>query len=134
MGRRGILLKLLKLDLDGKNGLSNFMDRIWIIKYLGLAVKRVYVHHTVNGFHVRLLCDNKIEPLEQILIQSLLGDDFKRALCNFLKFERGSKTSWNPMFKRKWATDKLGQEIEVSRETYDKELSQKVMKLIQLGE
>jgi len=127
-------MKLLKLDLDGKNSLNIFIDRIWIIKYLGLAVKRVYVHPTVNGFHVRLLCDNKIDPLEQVLIQSLLGDDFKRALCNFLKLGRGSKTSWNPMFKRKWTLNKLGQEVEVSRETYDRETSQKIMKLIQLGE
>jgi len=126
-------LKTLRLDLDGKYGLSTFMDRIWIIKYLGLHVVKVKVHHTVNGFHVRLFCENQIDPLKAILFQSLLGDDFKRALCNLLRLERGSQ-HWNPMFKRKWSTDKLGQEIEVSRETYDKELSQKVMHLIQLGE
>ena len=126
-------MKTLRLDLDGKYALSNFMDRIWIIKYLGLHVVKVKVHHTVNGFHVRLLCENDVEPLKAILFQSLLGDDFKRALCNLLRFERGSKR-WNPMFKRKWATDKLGQEIQVSQETYDKELSKKVFHLIQLGE
>jgi len=127
-------MKTLKLDLDGKYGLSSFMDRIWIIKYLGLNVVKVKVHHTINGFHVRLICDNVgIEPLKAILFQSLLGDDYKRAMCNLLKLERGSK-HWNPMFKRKWSTDKIGQEIEVSRETYDKELSNKIMHLIRLGE
>jgi len=126
-------MKTLKLDLDGKNGINIFVDRIWIIKYLGLHITKVQVHHTINGYHVRLTCENEIEPLQAILFQSLLGDDFKRATCNFLRYERGSKF-WNPMFRRKWNVDKLGREIEVSKETYDPELSRKVMRLIQLGE
>ena len=126
-------MKTLKLDLDGKYGLSTLMDRIWIIKYLGLRVVRVKVHHTKNGFHARLICDNQIDPVKAAFIQALLGSDYRRELCNLLKIERGAK-SWNILFKRKWKTDKLGQEVLVSREAYDRELSEKVLRAIQLGE
>jgi len=126
-------LKTLKLDLDGKYGLSNFLNRIWIIKYLGLRVNRVLVHDTINGFHVRLICDNHIDPLKTILIQALLGSDYRRELCNLLKIERGAK-HWNVLFKEKWATDKLGREYRVSKESYNKDLSRRVLRAIQLGE
>jgi len=126
-------MKTLKLDLDGKNGLSLFLDRIWILKYLGIKVVKVKIHHTTNGFHARLVCDNHIEPVKAILIQALLGSDYRRELCNLLKIERGCK-NWNILFKRKWKTDKLGQEVLVSQEKYDRELSQKVLRAIQLGQ
>jgi hypothetical protein len=126
-------MKTLKLDLDGKYGLSEFLKRIWILKYLGLRVVKVLVHDTVNGFHVRLVCDNQIDDIKTVLIQALLGSDYRRELCNLLKIERGSK-HWNTLFKEKWATDKLGNEYKVSKETYNKELSVKVLRAIQLGE
>jgi len=109
-------MKTLKLDLDGKNGINVFLNRIWLVKWLGLAVVKVKVYGTVNGYHVRLYCDNDIQPFQAVLIQSILGDDYKRTACNMLKLERGSKKQWNPLFKKKWDTNKLGQTIEVSRE------------------
>jgi len=126
-------LKTLKLDLDGKYGLSTFLDRVWLIKYLGLRVQSTRVHDTVNGFHVRLRCDNNIDDVKAVLIQALLGDDYRRAVCNLLKVERGSR-SWNMLFKCKWKTDKLGTEVQISKETYNKALSEKVQRAIQLGE
>lgn len=126
-------MKTLKLDLDGKYGLSIFLKRLWIIKYLGLRVRKVLVHDTVNGFHLRLVCDNHIDPVKAILLQTLLGSDYRREMCNLLKVERGTK-HWNLLFKQKWATDKLGREYPVSKESYNKELSQKVLRAIQLGE
>jgi len=134
MGSRGgIFLKTLKLDLDGKYGLSNFLDRIWILKYAGIKVKKVQIHHTTNGFHARLNCDNSIDDLKAILLQVLLASDYRRELCNLLKAERGCK-SWNTLYKQKWKTDRLGNEVIVSKETYDKDLSLKVMRAIELGE
>lgn len=126
-------MKTLALDLDGKYGLSNFMDRIWILKYLGLKVLKVRIFHTTNGFHAKILCDNEIDNFKAILIQVLLGDDYRRGLANLLKVERGCK-DWNFLFKQKWKMDKLGEEVQVSKETYDKELSGKVLRAIQLGE
>jgi len=126
-------MKTLRLDLDGKYGLSNFMDRIWILKYLGIKPLNVRIYHTMNGFHAKLTCDNQIDDVKAILVQVLLGDDYRRGVCNLLKTERGCK-NWNFLFKQKWKTDKLGNEVQVSKEGYDKELSGKVLRAIQLGE
>jgi hypothetical protein len=79
------------------------------------------------------LCDNEIDNFKAILIQVLLGDDYRRGLANLLKVERGCK-DWNFLFKQKWKMDKLGEEVRVSKEIYDKELSGKVLRAIQLGE
>jgi hypothetical protein len=87
----------------------------------------------VNGFHARLVCDNEIDDIKTAFIQALLGSDYRRELCNLLKIERGSK-NWNTLFKQKWKTDKLGNEVLISKETYDRELSNKVKRAIQLGE
>jgi len=121
------------LDLDGKYGLSTFLERTWILKYLGIKVVGVKIHHTMNGFHARLVCDNEIDNVKAAFIQALLGSDYRRELSNLLKIERGSK-NWNVLFKQKWKTDRLGNEVLVSKETYDRELSEKVKRAIQLGE
>jgi hypothetical protein len=126
-------MKTLALDLDGKYGLSNFMDRIWILKYLGLKILKVRVYHTTNGFHAKLTCDNQIDDVKAVLIQVLLGDDYRRGVANLLKVERGCK-NWNFLFKQKWKVDKLGDLVQVSKESYDQELSGKVLRAIQLGE
>lgn len=126
-------MKTLRLDLDGKYGLSNFMDRIWILKYLGIKIHKVRIYHTTNGYHAKVQCDNEIDDVKAVLIQVLLGDDYRRGLCNLLKIERGCR-NWNFLFKQKWKTDKLGNEVQVSKEAYDKELSGKVLRAIQLGE
>jgi len=126
-------MKTLKLDLDGKYGLSTFLDRVWILKYLGIKVVNVRIHHTMNGFHARLVCDNDIDGVKAAFIQALLGSDYRRELCNLLRIERGSK-DWNTLFKQKWKTDKLGSEVLISQEIYDGELSEKVRRAIQLGE
>jgi hypothetical protein len=126
-------MKTLKLDLDGKNGLTNFLNRIWIIKYLGLRVEKCQVHHTTNGFHVRLVCENEVDDVKGVLMQALLGSDYRRELCNLFKVERGSK-KFNLLFKEKWGFDKLGRQYSLSKEKYDGELSEKVLKLIHQGE
>jgi len=126
-------LKTLKLDLDGKYSLSTFLDRIWILKYLGIKVVNVRIHDTINGFHARLICDNQIDDVKACFIQALLGSDYRREFCNLLKIERGTK-NWNVLFKQKWRTDKLGNEVQVSKESYNRELSRKVLRAIQLGE
>jgi len=124
---------ILKLDLDGKNGLNNLCDRIWIIKYLGLKVLSTEIYHTTNGFHAVLQCDNVFKSWEILLFQTWLGSDFRREMCNLLKIERGTE-NWNVLFQEKWKYNTLGQEVKVSQEIYDAELSEKVLRLVQLGE
>ena len=85
-------MRTLRLDLDGKYGLSTFLERTWILKYLGIKVVGVKIHHTMNGFHARLVCDNEIDNVKAAFIQALLGSDYRRELSNLLKIERGRRT------------------------------------------
>ena len=126
-------MKLLKLDLDGKNGLDTFLNRMWIMKYLGLKVVNAKVYHTTNGYHLVLELDNEIDDLKAIFMQLALGSDYRREVCNLLKIERGCK-DWNTLFKAKYKVNQLGQRIKVSEEKYDADLSQKILDLLRLGE
>jgi len=126
-------VKFLKLDLDGKNGLDTFLDRMWIMKYLGLKVIDAKVYHTTNGYHLVLELDNEIDNIKAILIQCILGDDYRRAACLLMRVERGCK-DWNVLFKTKYKINKLGQRVKVSEEKYDPDLSQKILDLLILGE
>ncbi|MGQ4915648.1 MAG: hypothetical protein ACP6IU_13040 [Candidatus Asgardarchaeia archaeon] len=126
-------IKVLKLDLDGKNGLDVFLQRMWIIKYLGLRVEDVKVYDTINGYHLYLYCNNAIDDLRAVLFQALLGDDYRRALCNYLKIVHGS-TNWNVLFKAKYKINQLGERIKVSEEKFNPELTNKIKDLIFLGE
>jgi len=126
-------MKFLKLDLDGKNGLDTFLNRMWIMKYLGLKVTDVKVYHTTNGYHLVLELDNEIDNVKAILIQAILGDDYRRAACLLLRVERGCK-DWNVLFRQKYKINRLGQRVKVSEEKYDPDLSQKILDLLILGE
>lgn len=146
-------MKTLALDLDGKNGLDTFLRRRWIMKYLGLKIglpnvdlykkfpKRyievpivpVRVWHTVNGWHLEIDLDNEIEDIKAVLMQALLGSDFRREMCLLQRLERDCK-NWNNLYRQKYKVNELGQRIRVSFERFDPELSQKVLDLLELGE
>jgi DNA primase catalytic subunit len=125
-------MKVLKLDLDGKNGFTDFLDRLWLLRGFGLAPKKVLVYHTENGYHVRMYCDNNIDDKTACFMQLALGSDYRREVFNWLRIERGCK-NWNLLFGRKEIVNKVGQIVEVSKEQYDKELSQKIMRIIKPG-
>lgn len=146
-------MKTLALDLDGKNGLDTFLRRRWIMKYLGLKVgatnlelyeefpKRyhnvpevpVRVWHTTNGWHLEIDLDNEIDNIIAVLMQSLLGSDYRREMCLLLRIERGCK-NWNNLYQQKHKVNELGQRVRVSFEKFDVELSQKVLDLLELGQ
>jgi len=146
-------LKTLGLDLDGKGGLDTFLQRRWVMKYMGLRLgetnlklykrfpKRyegipetpVRTWHTVNGWHLEIDLDDEIENIKAVLMQAILGDDYRRAMCLLLRIERGCR-NWNTLFKQKFKVNELGQRIEVSSERFDPELSQKIRDLLELGE
>jgi len=126
-------MRTLKLDLDGKNGLDNFLDRRWIMKYMGLKVVAARCSHTVNGWHLELDLDNEIDDVKAIFMQLALGSDYRREVCNLLRIERGCE-NWNNLFKRKFKINELGMRVQVSEEKPDPGLSQKIMDLMELGE
>ena len=135
---------VIKLDLDSDREFNEFVNRLWIIKYLGLAIKQAKVYRTVKGYHVYLYTSNSIAPERLILIEALLGDDYRRTLCNLLKIMQNA-IDFDVLFQRKYTINKLGQRVQVSEEKYDpersalvaeildEELSQRVTDLINLG-
>lgn len=146
-------MKTLAFDLDGKNGLDTFLKRRWITKYLGLKVgkpnKEVYaknpdryegipvvpvrVWHTVNGWHLEIDLDNEIDNIKAVLMQALLGSDFRREMCLLLRIERGCQ-DWNNLYQQKHKVNELGQKVTVSFERFDADLSDKVLALLELGQ
>ena len=156
-------MKTLAFDLDGKGGLDAFLSRRWIMKYLGLKLgecnREVYfdskewvgddphrkkryedvpfvpvrVWHTVNGWHLEIDMDAEVDNVKAILMQCMLGDDYRRSLAQLLRIERGC-VDWNNLYQQKWKLNERGQQIEVSHEKFDPDLSKKVQDLIQLGE
>ena len=146
-------MKSLAFDLDGKSGLDNFLQRRWIMKYLGLKVGKtnanlwrrepkryrgvplipVRVWHTVNGWHLEIDLDNEIDNVKAVLMQCLLGEDYRRGLCLLLRIERGCK-DWNKLYRQKWKVNELGHRVNVSFERFDLDLSQKVLSLLELGQ
>lgn len=146
-------MKTLSHDLDGKNGLDTFLSRRWIMKYLGLKVgepnlllyqkypKRykgvpempVRVWHTTNGWHLEIDLDNEIDNIKAVLMQALLGSDFRRELALLLRIERGCQ-NWNNLYQQKWKVNELSQRVQVSLESFDPDISQKVLDLLELGE
>jgi len=121
------------LDLDGKEAFSEFLNRLWLLRGFGLAPVKVEVHHTKNGFHVRMHCDNEIDDKTAVFMQLALGSDYRREVFNWLRIERGCK-DWNILFSTKTIVNKVGQIVEVSKEEYDPDLSEKVMRIIQPGD
>lgn len=146
-------MKTLSFDLDGKSGLDTFLRRKWILKYFGLKVGKadanlwrkypkryqdvplvpVRVWHTVNGWHLEIDFDAEIENIKAVLMQALLGEDYRRGLCLLLRIERGCQ-DWNKLYRQKFKVNELGQRIRVSFERFDEDLSQKVLNLLELGE
>lgn len=146
-------MKTLAFDLDGKNGLDTFISRRWIIKYLGLKVGEpnltlykkhperyegvpetpVRVWHTTNGWHLEIDLDNEIENVKAVLMQSLLGSDYRREMCLLQRIERGCQ-DWNNLYKQKHKVNELGQRVRVSLERFDSELAAKILDLLVLGQ
>jgi len=126
-------MKTLMLDLDGKNGLDLFLGRTWIMKYMGLRTVAARCSHTVNGYHLELDLDAHIDDVKAVLMQLALGSDYRREVCNLLRIERGGE-GWNNLFKAKYKINQLGQRVQVSEESFDPELSKKILDLLWLGE
>jgi hypothetical protein len=147
------MVKTLAFDLDGKSGLDTFLSRRWIMKYLGLKLGKpnlllykeypkrysglpetsTRVWHTTNGWHLEIDLDNELDNIKAVLMQSLLGSDYRRELALLLRIERGCK-NWNNLYQQKWKVNELSQRIQVSFENFDADLSQKVQNLLELGE
>lgn len=123
----------LLLDIDGMRGFNTFLERLWILKYLGIKAKDAQVFKTTNGRHAILYCDNQIPDIERVLVEVLLSDDYKRGLCNYLKVKQGTQ-KWDWLFEEKSKTNAIGEQFVVSHEEPDPESTRRLMEAIRLGE
>lgn len=111
------------LDVYGK-----YPDR-----YKGIPPISVRVWHTVNGWHLEIDLDNEIDNIKAVLMQALLGSDFRREMCLLSRIERGCE-EWNNLYQQKHKVNELGQQITVSFERFDADLSGKILALLELGQ
>lgn len=83
---------VVKLDFDYRKNFQTLVKRLKFFEYLDIFhVKRIVVHRTVRGYHVRIVVDRKFEPVEIVLIQALLGSDYKREVLNFERVYKAGK-------------------------------------------
>ncbi|RLF40497.1 MAG: hypothetical protein DRN12_05295 [Thermoplasmata archaeon] len=107
----------LRLDVDGKQKGSKRIKKV--IELLGLKVRYWEIYKTNNGWHHYIGVDNKLTDLEVVLVQALMGSDFKRECFNYLRVKSGkfSYDDWNVLFKRKYEVDLVNGDVKlVSRE------------------
>jgi len=123
---------VIKLDLDSQESLNEFINRIWIIKNLGLKVDSIVCYDTRHGYHIYLYLDNILTNFDMLIIESLLGSDFRKQLYNYLKMKNGTE-NWDILFEEKYVFNHLGHRICLSKEELNQELSDKIMNLISFG-
>lgn len=123
---------VIKLDLDSQEALNEFINRIWIIKNLGLKVNTVECYDTKHGYHLYLYLDNILTNFDILIIETLLGSDFKKQLYNYLKMKNGTE-NWDVLFEEKYVINHLSHRICLSKEELNEDLSDKIMNLISFG-
>ena len=128
-------MTLIKLDLDGKNSLDEFISRIWILKGFGLNPSKVAVYETKFGYHVYLSTKIKLEPTELLFIQICLGSDYRKELFGFLRLKRGyiNPNDWNVLFKQKNKIVTPELNVIKSEETHRGDLSKLIANRIESG-
>jgi len=115
---------IIKLDLDSENELNEFLNRAWIIKYLGISVKDIEVYDTKHGYHIYIYTDNIFTNVDIIILQLLLGSDYRKEFYSYLKLKNGS-SNFNVLFERKYVYNHLDHEIELSKEEFNDYYSRK---------
>lgn len=69
-----------------------------------LRMKPVYIREdrTRRGWHLLILWNRRLTPLQQVAIQCVLGSDLQREAYNLARVMSGKKSErWNLLFERK---------------------------------
>ena len=79
----------------------------WLHEH-NIGFSKVSVYETNKGFHFYLDLEYSLHEWEILLIQALLGSDFKRETLNYFRV-RNDERHWNVLFKekRQFLTNKL---------------------------
>lgn len=122
----------LRIDFDQRENFTDFLIRAQLIRRsLGLDFSAIRIYDTKHGYHIYLTTANPLTRYEIILIQLLLGDDYKHALANFNQLRQNMPpTCWNKLFHQKFYLNQVGQVFKASSETFNQELSEKTFILL----
>ena len=126
-------MSVVKLDIDRK---KIDLQRINIVHQLitywrDMKFRSARVYKTKNGWHVHLEYEMKVSDRDVILMQSLMDSDFKRETLNYIRVgSRKYGDDWNVLFAKK-SEYKIGKKMKVvSRERYDRVLSEKLESML----
>jgi hypothetical protein len=99
----------LFMDCDTKNP-----DRLpqpafirWILTIIGIQSSSIVYRETKRGFHVIIRILEKLEPVELVAVQAILGDDPMRAALNLMRARQSEimddywRTRWNILYDHK---------------------------------
>lgn len=71
---------------------------------LRLNIREIEIRKTYHGYHIYIAFKKNITDIELCLMQSILGDDWERAIQNWNKIKIGAPV-WNVLFSRKSTFD-----------------------------
>ena len=114
---------ILKIDLDAY--IDVFLERMWLMKYLGLDIRKIEAYKTNQGYHLYIYTSNTLNKLEILLFEQILGDDHRRAAYNYLRIKSNAR-NFDPLYSRKYKLNRLGEIEQVSEEKYLPELTEKI--------
>jgi hypothetical protein len=106
--------QILKLDIDSK---EIDIIRFYIIsRLLRMNIYSIIKKKTKHGYHLTLEISSPYinDDRDIVLVQCLLGSDYKRELFNFLRVKHKCRR-WNVLFTKKYRM-KNGRLVLVSKE------------------
>ena len=107
------------VDIDKKDvSAEEIAERMFFISvFTPFDFTRIRVRETAKGFHIYLWCaDIKPTPVDKVVIQLILGSDYRRELFNYLRVcGRETPRKWNVLFATKY--DGNGNKISRERTT-----------------
>jgi hypothetical protein len=92
------------LDIDEKLSEKKLIEKLYFInKFLHFKNLDINKKKTKHGWHIciRINSTRKLSDFDIIFLQSILGDDWKRCMFNWLRVRSGCK-KWNVLYKQKF--------------------------------
>jgi len=117
----------LKIDIDKKDK-RDFMRRYQALyRYFRFNLVDYEIAETRKGYHIRLIIDFpfKVTSEEIVLLQLLLGSDWKREMLNYLRVKNGIE-DWNKLFNVKYRIYKKGNKVKFRRISYERPTKSKL--------
>lgn len=111
---------ILMLDIDKAPIPYERISKVLSMLDLQPITWLVDVKSTTNGWHIIVPISNQLTDLEVVLVQVLMGSDYKRELFNTMRVKQNIK-EWNVLFNTKYRNN-----IEISREQFSAKATHKL--------